>query len=126
MIVVAIIAVLAAIAVPSFMRARKRSEATMCLQDLRILNDAITQYAVDNSKTDTDGFDGNVLRSYVKTSTVLYDNLRGNVYYDRLGNYYYSDGIIGTGIGLEVPTFNALSDVAPAEFWSPYSIYAVP
>ena len=36
MIVVAIIALLAAIAVPNFLRARKRSQATRCLEDLRI------------------------------------------------------------------------------------------
>jgi type II secretory pathway pseudopilin PulG len=126
MIVVAIIELLASLAVPSFMRTRKRSEASMCLQDLRILNDAITQYAMENSKTDAQGFDGNVLRSYVDASTSLYGNLRGNVYYDRLGNYYYSNGNIGTGIGLEMSTFNALSDVAPVEFWSPYSIFPVP
>ena len=40
MIVVAIIALLAAIAVPNFLRARKRSQATRILEDLRIIDSA--------------------------------------------------------------------------------------
>jgi len=41
MIVVAIIALLAAIAVPNFLRARKRSQATQVLEDLRLIDSAI-------------------------------------------------------------------------------------
>ena len=48
MIVVAIIALLAAIAVPNFLRARKRSQATRILEDLRDLDHALDQYAIDN------------------------------------------------------------------------------
>ena len=40
MIVVAIIALLAAIAVPNFLRARKRSQATRILEDLRVIDSA--------------------------------------------------------------------------------------
>ena len=50
MIVVAIIALLAAIAVPNFLRARKRSQATRILEDLRMLDAACDQYAIDNNK----------------------------------------------------------------------------
>ena len=41
MIVVAIIALLASIAVPGFLRARKRAQATHILNDLRIIDGAI-------------------------------------------------------------------------------------
>ena len=51
MIVVAIIALLAAIAVPNFLRARKRSQATRILQDLRMIDSAIDQYAIETNKT---------------------------------------------------------------------------
>ena len=51
MIVVAIIALLAAIAVPNFLRARKRSQATRILEDLRIIDSAIDQYAIENNKS---------------------------------------------------------------------------
>ncbi len=50
MIVVAIIALLAAIAVPNFLRARKRSQATRILEDLRILDSATDQYAIETNK----------------------------------------------------------------------------
>src|ERR1700726_5252348 len=52
MIVVAIIALLAAIAVPGFLRARKRSQASRILNDLRMIDSACDQYAVEtNHKT---------------------------------------------------------------------------
>ena len=51
MIVVAIIALLAAIAVPNFLRSRKRSQATRVLQDLRMIDSAIDQYAIETNKT---------------------------------------------------------------------------
>src|SRR6187549_396807 len=51
MIVVAIIALLAAIAVPNFLRARKRSQATRILEDLRMIDSAIDQYAIETNKT---------------------------------------------------------------------------
>ena len=46
MIVVAIIALLAAIAVPGFLRARKRSQASRILNDLRMIDSAVDQYAI--------------------------------------------------------------------------------
>ena len=48
MIVVAIIALLAAIAVPSFLRARQRSQNAKFINALRIASDAITLYGVEN------------------------------------------------------------------------------
>jgi prepilin-type N-terminal cleavage/methylation domain-containing protein len=49
MIVVAIIALLAAIAVPSFMNARTKSMQSSCMNNLRLIDGAIQQYALDNS-----------------------------------------------------------------------------
>ena len=51
MIVVAIIALLAAIAVPGFLRARKRSQASRIINDLRLIDSAVDQYAIETSKT---------------------------------------------------------------------------
>ena len=48
MIVVAIIALLAAIAVPGFLRARQRSQNAKFINALRIASDAITMYAIEN------------------------------------------------------------------------------
>src|SRR5437867_1462758 len=51
MIVVAIIALLAAIAVPGFLRARKRSQASRILNDLRMIDSAVDQYAIETKRT---------------------------------------------------------------------------
>src|SRR5207247_10057345 len=54
MIVVAIIALLAAIAVPGFLRARKRSQASRILNDLRMIDAAVDQYAIETNKKSND------------------------------------------------------------------------
>src|SRR5204862_373273 len=54
MIVVAIIALLAAIAVPGFLRARKRSQASKILNDLRMIDAAVDQYAIETNKKSND------------------------------------------------------------------------
>ena len=51
MIVVAVIALLAAIAVPSFLRARKRSQALTVKSDLRLIDSAIDQYALEYNRS---------------------------------------------------------------------------
>ncbi|MCF7837474.1 MAG: prepilin-type N-terminal cleavage/methylation domain-containing protein, partial [Candidatus Marinimicrobia bacterium] len=47
MIVVLIIALLAAIAVPSFMRARERSRTSACINNLRQIDSAKEQWAME-------------------------------------------------------------------------------
>src|SRR5438552_17501922 len=54
MIVVAVIALLAAIAVPGFMRARKRSQASRIMNDLRIIDSAVDQYAIEDKHKSND------------------------------------------------------------------------
>ena len=115
MIVVAIISLLAAIAVPNFLRARKRSQATRCLEDLRILDNAVDEYAIETNKTT--GFNPSFadLKNYIKTGSDLY-SLGDN---DLFGNSYGTYTVDSTP-KISTATFNALSDVAPAAFWSPY------
>ncbi|MGC8741327.1 MAG: prepilin-type N-terminal cleavage/methylation domain-containing protein [Candidatus Sumerlaeaceae bacterium] len=50
LIVVAIIAILAAIAVPNFLEAQTRSKVSRCKADMRSLVTALESYAVDNNK----------------------------------------------------------------------------
>src|SRR5262245_54583705 len=71
MIVVAIIALLAAIAVPNFLRSRKRSQATQVLEDLRQIDSAIDQYAIETNKTSTTTPAWADIRKYLKTGTRL-------------------------------------------------------
>ncbi len=54
MIVVAIIGLLAAIAVPSFIRARTTSQTNTCINNLRQISGGVDQWAIENNKIDTD------------------------------------------------------------------------
>jgi prepilin-type N-terminal cleavage/methylation domain-containing protein len=114
MIVVAIIALLAAIAVPGFMRARKRSQASRILTDLRLIDSAIDQYAIENNKKSNDPVGVADWTAYVKKGSPLYNT----------GN-----SIFGTAYGpqtvdqlpqVKSNDYSVLSDVAGTGFWSPY------
>ena len=48
MIVVAIIGLLLAITIPNYVRARANSQATTCINNLRQLSGAVSQYALEN------------------------------------------------------------------------------
>ena len=72
MIVVAIIALLAAIAVPGFLRARKRSQATAILNDARIIDGAIDQYAIENNKTGGSSVYASNIKGFFKPASRLY------------------------------------------------------
>jgi prepilin-type N-terminal cleavage/methylation domain-containing protein len=114
MIVVAIIALLAAIAVPGFLRARKRSQATKILNDLRMIDAAVDQYAIETNKSTGSIVGVTDWTSYLKSGTVLYNT--GN---DLFGNAYNAQTVDQLP---KVPAaaFATLSDVAPTAFWSPY------
>jgi prepilin-type N-terminal cleavage/methylation domain-containing protein len=115
MIVVAIIALLAAIAVPGFLRARKRSQASRIINDLRLIDSAIDQYAIETSKKSGDPVGVTDWTNYLKKDTVLYST--GS---DILGNSY---GPQTVDLLPAVPSVSktALSDVTDAAFWSPYN-----
>jgi prepilin-type N-terminal cleavage/methylation domain-containing protein len=114
MIVVAIIALLAAIAVPGFLRARKRSQASKILNDLRMIDGAVDQYAIDTSKKSGDVVTVADWTNYLKKDTRLF--LTGR---DLFGNDY---GTQTVDILPSVPptAYASLSDVADTTFWSPY------
>ena len=118
MIVVAIIALIAAIAVPNFLRARKRAQATTILEQLRMIDSAQDQYAIDTSKAAGADVTWTDIQLYLKTNSVLYNSGGADV----LGNPY-NDGAGFSVDGLprvSTTTFSALSDVAPSDFWSPF------
>jgi prepilin-type N-terminal cleavage/methylation domain-containing protein len=114
MIVVAIIALLAAIAVPGFLRARKRSQASRILNDLRMIDSAVDQYAIETNRTTGATVAVSDWTNYLKKGSLLYNS----------GN-----SLLGTSYGPQtvdtIPTvksadYNTLSDVAGTGFWSPY------
>ena len=54
MIVVAIIGLLAAIAIPSFVKARETSQKNACIENLRQIDSAKQQWAIEMKKTTAD------------------------------------------------------------------------
>ncbi len=54
MIVVAIIGLLAAIAIPNFIKARQSSQTNACINNLRQIEGAKATWALENKKTGTD------------------------------------------------------------------------
>ena len=115
MIVVAIIALLAAIAVPGFLRARKRSQASRIINDLRLIDSAVDQYAIESNKKSGDAVNTADWTNYLKKGTNLY-----STGLDILGNSYGAQTVDSLP---KVPTStkNALSDVTDTTFWSPYN-----
>ena len=120
MIVVAIIALLAAIAVPNFLRARKRSQATRVLEDLRMLDSATDQYAIENNKTTGMNPTFTDLKAYLKTGSVLYST-GADIFGDTYGGGGSSTAFtVDTLPTVPANAWTTLSDVAPYTFWSPY------
>src|SRR5437764_15472526 len=66
MIVVAIIGLLAALAVPGFVKARKQSQGRRILNDVRQMDAAIDQWALENGKKDGDAIDTAGAQTYLK------------------------------------------------------------
>ena len=114
MIVVALIAMLAAIATSNILRARKRAQAAKILDDLRTIDGAIDQYAIENNKREGDVADFADLQPYMKRMNKL-TLLGADIFGQAYGPYS-----VDTPPKVSDFTFSALSDVAPAEFWSPY------
>ncbi|MFM2295797.1 MAG: hypothetical protein RLZZ350_2210 [Verrucomicrobiota bacterium] len=66
MIVVAIIGLLAAIAIPNFVRARNTSQKNSCLNNLRQIEAGKHQWALEAKKADTDTPTSTEIAAYVK------------------------------------------------------------
>jgi prepilin-type N-terminal cleavage/methylation domain-containing protein len=114
MIVVAIIALLAAIAVPAFLRARKRSQASRILNDLRMIDSACDQYAIETNRKTGDTVATTDWTNYLKKNSLLYNGGK-----DILGNAYGGQ-VVDTIPQVPPASYTVLSDVAGTGFWSPY------
>ena len=115
MIVVAIIALLAAIAVPGFLRARKRSQASRIINDLRLIDSAVDQYAIETNKKSGDLVNVTDWTNYLKKGTNLYTTGK-----DILNNDYGAQ-TVDTLPKVNSTSKGALSDVTDTAFWSPYN-----
>ena len=83
MIVVAIIGLLAALAIPGFVKARKQSQGRRILNDARQMDAAIDQWALETGQTDGATVLTASASTYLKTAWKVTD-LLGNTY--TLGN----------------------------------------
>src|SRR3954462_15858235 len=114
MIVVAIIALLAAIAVPGFLRARKRSQASQILNDLGLIDSAVDQYAIETNKASGATVAMTDWTNYLKKGSVLY-NTGADLF-----SQTYGAQTVDSLPRVPATTKTALSDVADTSFWSPY------
>src|SRR5438309_3893378 len=112
MIVVAIIALLAAIAVPGFLRARKRSQASRILNDLRMIDAAVDQYAIETNRSTGNAVNTADWTNYVKKNSSL-----SNTGSSLLGHPYGSQ-LVDTIPQVPPLDYQVLSDVASTGFWS--------
>lgn len=90
MIVVAIIGLLAAIAIPSFMKARTTSQKNGCLNNLRQIEAAKEQWALENKKSNGDDIVTTAVDAYMKSAPVC----------PAAGTYTYN--LIGTPVDCDV------------------------
>lgn len=115
MVVIAIIALLAAVAVPSYLRSRKRTQASRVLEDLRLLDHALDRWALENNKAIGDVATFSDLVPYIKDGSKLTTG------FDLLGNSYGNAFSVDSNPKVPSATYTTLSDVAPSAFWSPYN-----
>ncbi len=108
---------LAAIAVPSFLRARMRSQATTTKNDLRLINSAIDQYAIEHNLPAGTIVTWENMEPFLKAGTRLEKDEA-----DVMGNPYPRKFIVAELPPVSHKTYEVLSDVAPEEFWSPFPI----
>ncbi|HUI08161.1 MAG TPA: prepilin-type N-terminal cleavage/methylation domain-containing protein [Verrucomicrobiae bacterium] len=102
MIVVAIIGLLAALAIPGFVKARKQSQGRRILNDARQMDAAIDQWALENGKKDGDSVTTSQAASYLKTAWPTND---------LLGNQYVISNVGANQVQISPTTKTALSGV---------------
>ncbi len=102
MIVVAIIGVLAVMAIPRFVKARKQSQGRRVVNDVRQLDSAISQWAMETSQRDGATINTTASATYLKAAWRTTDVL----------GYQYALGTVGTNqISIASTTKSALSGV---------------
>ena len=70
MIVVSVIGLLAAISVPNFVRARTQSQTNACINNLRQIDDASQEWALDNHKAAEASVMFTDIQSYLKNAII--------------------------------------------------------
>ena len=115
MIVVGIITLLAALAIPGFLRARKRAQASRIKDDLRLIEAAVDQYAIETQRQPGWVVSVPDWTAYLKKETLLCTTGK-----DVLGHDF------GPQTVDQIPTvpsatYAQLADVADDGFWAPFT-----
>lgn len=109
MIVVAIIGLLAALAIPGFVKARKQSQGRRILNDARQMDAAIDQWALEKGKKDGDAINTTEAATYLKGE---WKNV------DLLGNSFAIGAVGSAQVKIATATKSALDGVGID--WGPY------
>jgi prepilin-type N-terminal cleavage/methylation domain-containing protein len=103
MIVVAIVGLLAALAVPGFVKARKQSQGRRIMNDCRQMDASIDEWSVNSGIADGTTIDTVAAGTYLKTTWKTID---------LLGNQWGGTGATGTGqIQISTATKSSLAGV---------------
>jgi type IV pilus assembly protein PilA len=109
MIVVAIIGLLAALAIPGFVKARKQSQGRRIINDARQMDAAIDQWALETGQVDGATVNTTAAATYMKTAW------NAN---DLLGNAYTISTVGTNQVQIHANTKSALQGVGID--WGPY------
>ena len=85
MIVVAIIGLLSAIAIPSFVKARNTAQQNACVNNLRMIDSGKEQAALANKWADGDVVTSSLVEAYIKGNTSPVCPAGGAYTYNRIG-----------------------------------------
>jgi type II secretory pathway pseudopilin PulG len=113
-IVVAVIALLAAISIPGFLRARQRAQAVKIKNELRLIEAAVDQYAIETAKKSGDPVEVVDWTAYIKKGSNLYETGE-----DLLGNEYGPQTVDEVPF-VPIDTYFELGNVVDDEFWDPF------
>ena len=111
MIIVALIGLLAALAIPTFIQARKQSQGKRIVNDARIIDAAINAWAMETSQVDGDPVDLTAAAQYTKSGVINPNDVLGNP-------YDISQGVGSNQVQISPATKAALVGVAID--WGPY------
>lgn len=100
MIVVAIIGLLAAIAIPNFVRARQTTQTNACINNMRIVDASIDQWALENGIANGAAVVAGGITAYIKG---------GVLPTCPLGAAAYTINAVGAAPQVACPNFNAAS-----------------